>query len=416
MKRNNKQDKAKQYRYRRYGVLVLLVLLSFSLQGCFGIGNDKSATFDTKQTTKDGTTIGINKTDQAVFSGKFYFTIDRNLYELDSQRNLKQLTQGLDVRDPALSPDGKQLIFVIRRGDYSDIATMPADGGKIDVVRSGQGSYYNVDGIVKSRANWIGQPSFSADGKSILFLSDLGKENWYQATGQDAPLLDPQVFTVPTSDPGTDTPQYVAYSDYGAGGDRDAAFRPNTPNEIIYTHYTYDPKNISNLLTQIYLADSTLIADNPYKYRPGTAKSQPDTGVALTPEDANVRNYQPIFSPTGDYIAYTHSENTSDQLSIYVQKVPKGITATPGDAADQQGIASYKSAQLIVKGQYICQPVWSPDGKSLAYITYTNGAFDLWLAHLSVDAKGNFKLNGDPIQLTDTSNKINADSRPIWAK
>src|SRR5437879_5642354 len=99
-------------RYRQYSVVALLVLLAFSLQGCLGIGNDKSNTFDTKQTTKDGTSIGINKTDQAVFSGKFYFTIDRNLYELDSQRNLKQLTQGLDVRDPAISPDGKQLIFV----------------------------------------------------------------------------------------------------------------------------------------------------------------------------------------------------------------------------------------------------------------------------------------------------------------
>lgn len=403
-------------RYKKYGALVLLMLLSFSLQSCLGFGDDKSNTFEKKG---GDNSIGINKTDKAVFDGKFYFTIERNLYMLDSHRNLKQLTKGLDVRDPALSPNGKTLVFVIRRGDYSDLATMPANGGQIKVIRSGKGEFYTPPGTdyVKSNANWLGQPSFSADGKTIMFLSDSEKEDWYDATGLEAPLLDLMVQTVPVSDPGA-TPQDVAYSDFGGGGNRDPGFRPNTPNEIVYTHYTYSPKNPSDQLTQIYLADSTLIAQDPnaYKYRPGTLKQQPDTGVSLTPEDKDTRNYQPIFSPDGKYIAYTRSTATSNDMSIYVQKVPDGITATPGDEADKQGLATYKSAQLLVKGQFVCQPVWSPDGKSLAYITYNNNSFDLWLAHLSVDSKGKFKLNGDPVQLTDTENKLNADSRPVWAK
>lgn len=400
-------------RYKKYGALVLLMLLSFSLQSCLGIGDNKSDTFE----HKDNSSIGINKTSQAVFSGKFYFTIDRNLYMLDSQRNLKQLTKGMDVRDPSLSPDGKTLIFVIRRGDYSDLATMPANGGKVKVIRSGKGVFHEVPGttIVKSTANWISQPSFSADGEKVMFLSDSEKEDWYKETGIDAPLLDPMVQTVPLSDPSVD-PQDVAYADFGAGGDRDPSYRPNTPNEIAYTHYTYNIKNPSELFTQIYLADSTLIAQYPGKYRPGSQKQQPDTGVALTPEDKDTRNYQPAFSPDGKYIAYTRSTVTSNDMSIYVQKVPNGITATPGDEADEKGLASYKGAQLLMKGQYVCQPVWSPDGKSLAYITYNNNSFDLWLAHVSVDSKGKYKLNGVPVQLTDTSNKINADSRPVWAK
>ena len=390
------------------------MLLSFGLQSCLGVDDNKSDTFEDKSNS-----IGINKTEQAVFDGKFYFTINRNLYMLDSHRNLKQLTRDLDVRDPALSPDGKTLIFVIRRGGYADLSTMPANGGKITAIRSGKGEFYTLPGTtyVKSTANWFGQPSFSANGKTIMFLSDSEKEDWYSATHQDAPLLDLMIQTVPVSNPNA-TPQDVAYSDYGAGGNRDPSFRPNSPNEIMYTHYTYSPKNPSDRLTQIYLADSTLIAQDPnhYKYRPGTLKQQPDTGVPLTPEDKDTRNYQPIFSPSGKYIAYTRSTAASNDMSIYIQQVPNGITDNPGDDADKKGLATYKNAQLLIKGQFVCQPVWSPDGKSLAYIMYNNNSFDLWLAHLSVDAKGKFKLNGDSVQLTDTGNKLNADSRPVWAK
>src|SRR5207247_3879400 len=97
---------ARMKTYRQFQIvplLSLLALLAVILQSCTGPSDDKSNTFQ-KQQTGNGSQIGINK--QAVFKGKIYFTLSRNLYVMDGQRNLTPLTQGMDVRDPAVSPDG----------------------------------------------------------------------------------------------------------------------------------------------------------------------------------------------------------------------------------------------------------------------------------------------------------------------
>jgi len=57
--------------------------------------------------------------------------------------------------------------------------------------------------------------------------------------------------------------------------------------------------------------------------------------------------------------------------------------------------------------------VWSPDGKQIAYISYNNNEFDLWLAKITFNTKtGKYSLQGNPVQLT--TGGIDGNSRPFW--
>src|SRR5437016_11059917 len=116
-------------RYKQWYRVFLLAILTLSLQSCQGVGNDNP--FQSKDTGKNGQ-IGINSTQQAKFTGKIYFTLNRNLYVLDGHLNLTKLTQGMDVRNPAVSPDGKWIAFANFSKNYSDLMLMPTSGGTPD--------------------------------------------------------------------------------------------------------------------------------------------------------------------------------------------------------------------------------------------------------------------------------------------
>ena len=216
-----------------------------------------------------------------------------------------------------------------------------------------------------------------------------------------------QVFSIPFNNPSAQ-PQVIAYASYGDGGDRDPSYRPAHPNqtpEIVYTHYAYDQTGTQQVI-QVFLADATAIANHPYTYSPVS-----DSGVPLTP--GSVQNIEPAFSPDGNAIVYVRRD-TSNQMSLYVMPVPEGVTADPNSpTAEQKALQPYNKSSHILSGQYVSQPVWSPDGKQIVYISYNNSEFDLWLANISYNAKTSaYSLQGNPIQLT--SGGIDGDSRPFW--
>jgi len=391
----------------------LLLLLAFSLQGCLGIdegGSSSTGNFKTVHTDK-GRSIRINQNSLA-FKGTLYFTQGRTIFSLDDTRNVRVIATNHDFRDPAVSPNGKWLAAVIRYKNYSDLVYMPVRGGSWTVLRSGQGKFYQDGTFIKNTYYWYAQPMWSADSTKILFLSDLEKEDWYSATGQDAPMLDLQVFAIPLSNP-TSKPQDVAYADYGDGGNRDPMYRPGHPDQIVYTHYTYDKTGTKQVI-QLYLENANAIANNPGKYSPGTEGSGFDPSVALTPNDTTVQNLQPAFSPDGNTLAYVRRESNG-QMSLYVMPLPQqDVTSDPNNTtAEQEALAPYKKSSLLLTQQFVSQPVWSPDGKQIAYLSFTNNEFNIWLATIASNSKtGTYKIQGSPVQLT--SGGIDGDSRPFW--
>src|SRR5262249_53022156 len=149
----------KRFIEKHWQLLLLLVLLSSSLQSCdlFGANNP----FQDKNIDNKGNTIKVNTSDQAHLNGKIYFTLKRNLYVFDGKtQDLTQLTSNMDVRDPAVSPDGKWIAFINRAKNYSDldyIATDPADK-TLHTVVTGNGAYLpGQEG--RNTFYWFAQPS-----------------------------------------------------------------------------------------------------------------------------------------------------------------------------------------------------------------------------------------------------------------
>lgn len=396
-------------------VFCLLVLVAFSVQGCFGIGDNSnsggSGAQNTKPITKNGgQQVSVNQT-QNLFGGKIYFTIGRNIWVYDGKGNTQQLTNGLDARDPAVSPNGKTLVFIVRFKDFANLEFMPTAGGPHHTLITGNGNYYNDGGFIKSSYYWIGQPTWSSDGSRLLFLSDVQKENWYGIGGyfNNAPFLDLQIFSAPyKSQPLKSNPdlQVAAYASFGDGGDRDPAYRPGHPGEIMYTHYAYDASGTQQVI-QLYLADSTMIVTHPSLY----GNPLLDPGVPITPPSG--QNLQPTFSADGNAIAYIRRESTNS-MGLYIMPTPNGVTNDPGNAANQQkALQPYQKSSHILSGQFIGQPLWSPDGKQIVYISYNNGTFDIWLANISLNpTTGVYSIKGSPVQLT--TGGVDGDSRPFW--
>jgi Tol biopolymer transport system component len=402
----------KSYNTTTIGKSLLLLLLALSVQGCLGIGNNNNSSSNgpvgnTITTNSSGNKVSVA---QNLFKGKIYFTIDHNLWVTDGSSASRELIHGGNVYDPAVSPDGKWIAFIARFKDFTNLAAIPAGGGPVHILLSGDGHFYNDTGIIKNTYHWFAQPAWSLDGTHLLFLSDLQKDFvWYTLGGvfKNSPFLDLQVFSIPFNNPSAQ-PQVIAYASYGDGGDRDPSYRPAHPTqtpEIVYTHYAYDQTGTQQVI-QVFLADATAIANHPYTYSPVS-----DSGVPLTP--GSVQNIEPAFSPDGNAIVYVRRD-TSNQMSLYIMPVPEGVTADPNSpTAEQKALQPYNKSSHILSGQYVSQPVWSPDGKQIVYISYNNSEFDLWLANISYNAKtGAYSLQGNPIQLT--SGGIDGDSRPFW--
>ncbi|GCE14416.1 hypothetical protein KTT_42750 [Tengunoibacter tsumagoiensis] len=343
---------------------------------------------------------------------------------------MTQLTRDLDVRDPAISPNGKLIAFIIHYKDYSDLAYLPATGGQPTVILSGSGQYRpnpNSDAPMSTH-HWFAQPTWAPDGQHLLVLSDKEKATWDpQIVNYKSFILDLQLFSLPLSATSLEDLQPVAYANIGDGGLRDPSYRPGHADQVLYTGFKYDATG-TNQEGLINLEDANAIMLDkklhPWHptYHPGEG-NEIDPAVALTPEMADLVNMEPSFAPDGNNLIYVRRES-STSMSLYTMPVAEGVTSDPNnplfdpnsDSNKQKGLAPYNQSSKLLSGMYLSQPVWSPDGRQIAYYSYDHTTFNLWIATLSPGSQpGSYTLKkGSAIQLTDTNGDLDADSRPCW--
>ncbi len=271
------------------------------------------------------------------------------------------------IDDPQLSPDGKTVAFTVQTVDMANntkpsaIYTIPVNGGTPQRLTN--------EGNTNARPRW------TPDSKRILFLSDRkdGSQVWSMnadgtdpkqitniPTGADGQTISPDgkliLFTsdvYPSCTPANATPGV----DYDAACnktslDAEAAskMKARVYASLLYRHWTdYQGKRRQHLLIQ-----SVDSSEHVRDLTPGNIGAPPFSLGGLEAY---------VFSPDSTQVTYV--ANTDPDLSISTNSdlftIPtaggqaKRITANPG--ADEG-------------------PVYSPDGKYLAYRTQTRGGYE----------------------------------------
>lgn len=264
-----------------------------------------------------------------VLPGTVYLAQSGAIYSLSAGR-FHQLTPEGGWMQPALFPDGSNLLVVRNTGLYSDVFVMNRFGTMVRQVTDNSGPpRTNYTGY----KHWSFYPRLSPDQGTLWMAYDEPKYEY--DTGFS-------IWAMPFG--GTIRQGRVwSISGYYTGGDVQPL--PMPFGGVMYTRYTYP-------------ADGKLTGQLWYINRANT------TGKALTTEDEDCRS--PSLSPDLTQVA---------MICTYKKQV------------SYLTIASLNGPNLgprknIITDQMVAQPTWAPDGSGIAYLSpdlnSPAGNFQLW--------------------------------------
>jgi Tol biopolymer transport system component len=272
------------------------------------------------------------------------------------------------VGAPSVAPDGNSIVFAVRRYDvekeesWSEIWMMLAEGGKARRMTSGRHS--------------DSSPSFSPDGERILFVSDRSESSqlWTMPVdgGEPERLTEfPGGVSDPRSSPDG---RWIAVTseiwpecgaDPECNEERDKQAKDNklsvhVADELLHRHWTAwsDGKQPHVLLVD---AHSGEIARD---LTPGTF---PSPTFSLGGD----RGYD--FSPDGEHLVFVsnHDERQAESTNADLWLVPTGEEAPPRNLTE--GKQGWDGA-----------PLYSPDGRHLAFISQETAGYESDLRRLAV--------------------------------
>jgi TolB protein len=340
---------------RRRG-LGLLLLCALAASGC---NNSSSGTRDPGKVVLPVKPVVVN--------GRLYATKGRTLYRFSGAR-LATVLAGMKVKDPAVSLDGLTLAAANLQAQSSTLTMSDASGRdrrELTAASAPEGTL------------WAFSPSISDDGRRILFVTDRGKQ-------PSSPRnLQPNDFGVWLYDASTAGSRRLTWPMPYTGGDADPVFRPGNNDQIVYTTYLYGgtpPQTVARLAWRSIQTGRTVYLS-------------PDSG----------RSFQPAFSPDGRFLAFIRAESGQDNLYVMPLAADIGHQPQPPPSA----------AAVLLQSGIVAQPVWSPDGKALAFLMLTKGNFDLYV--LPVGTGQTIRVTG-PAQAVTHGSFLDADSRLAWSR
>lgn len=290
-----------------------------------------------------------------------------------------------------VSKDGKKILYTLTKYDIeantgsSDIYILDAESKAAVRLTVEEGAKYNV--------------RFTTDGKRIGYLM---KGFLYEISldGSDKKQLTTESWNGFTYDPADRTIGYIKDVKYDKTT-RD--LYPDLPkanvriiNDLMYRHWNqWEDENYSNLFYTFYskgkvLGEFTNLINKPYD-------------VPLQP---NGDMEQIAYSPDGTQIAYTckklsgkeYATSTNSDVYIYSFKTGKTVNISEG------------------MNGYDMNPVWSPDGKKIAWQSMKTPGFEADRKRLMVH---NFETNNNEEWTVGFDNEVDGavwsqDGKTIW--
>jgi Tol biopolymer transport system component len=300
-------------------------------------------------------------------AGKIAFARDGNVW-VYSGSSAKQFTTVGSAADPAWSPDGQTLAFDKQDKNSADLYTQPYPQGQAKAVSN------NASRVVENNL-WDMQPDWSTDGLSLAFVTDRARAR----TG----TLDPAVWRLTLS---SGARAQLSRANQYTGGVDFPRWRPQYPSDVLYTSWSYEQASL-----QPY-GQLTLM------------NTQTSTTHALT--EGGQSAMQPSWSPDGEAIVFVNRGPRGDELRIMSLANPISSAAGLTPTATPEMPAS----SLLLQGM-VAHPVWSPDGKAIAYLGLKDGSFDLFAQPLTTS----LQPDGQPKQLT-VGLHIEAASSIGWSR
>jgi Tol biopolymer transport system component len=264
-------------------------------------------------------------------SGKLVFQAQSGqiqLYDLASG-SVRALTTGAD---PALSPDGQTVAFWRQDGGEHGLYVIDVNGGK--------------ERRVLARPEKLRTPTWSPNSRSIAFSHVNGEETCRDA-GYGVCL--PDVFPYSRMFPAIRSDRWGL-----AAVDREGSNYRDVPGMSGATSPDWGTRGLT--------------------YAAGGIQSTQDNGKS----DANVallkeaRFRDPAWQPNGDHIAFQSLEK--DHWEIFVAN---------NDGGNPTALTR-PATTLVPKLPQNVSPAWSPDGRSIAFLSDRSGKWAIWV----MDANG----------------------------
>lgn len=260
--------------------------------------------------------------------GTIYVVQGGAIYQLQ-RGSFHQITPEQGWMQPAADSAGSRLVAVRRQPNMSDVYVLDRNGRAWTQLTHHSSSQVELN-------HWAFHPRFSADGSQIFYDYDpKDPYNTYR--------LDLAIFSS-SSVPSSKSSLQWTYPNPYTGGDVNPV--PLVGGGLIYTRYSIDFQ--SKIHSQIWL-----------QARPGIP------GAALTDLEADC--LQPALAADGRLLAMvcTNGQPLSAQLVV-----------APFNAES----LSLGPMTVLVKGQLVASPSFSPDGKTVAYLAPATpgGRFQLW--------------------------------------
>lgn len=278
--------------------------------------------------------------------------------------NLTQLTSEKTVDlDPSFTKDGSKVIFASDRSDFLELWMMPIKGGGIQQLTINNRSADRTPQLSPKEDEVVFQ-STRVSGKWNIWKISLGNRGLTQLTNNSYGAYSPS--WSPTADK-------ILYSAEDKNGNSFIWIMGASGEEPTQLGAGNDPRWSPDGKKIVYSKSTTSGYNKNYDI--WIMNVDGSNSLQMTTEKEK-QEISPVWSPDGKWIAYVVKYSQEKYFNLYDGK----MTASSDLRSDiwVLNVNGGKPTQLTAFKGLNSFPAWSPDGKSIAFISNRGDGWNVW--------------------------------------